>query len=59
MKCCYSQLELHADPGIPPHTVSSQTRPPGKCPQGSAHLYEGGKAASQVLCPNRFHVSAF
>lgn len=49
----YSQWGLHAGPMSPPDTASSQTLPPRKCPQGSAHLCRGGMAAYQVSGPKK------
>lgn len=57
LRCSDSPWGLRADPGIPPCTASSQTRPPRKCPRGSAHLYEGGKAAYRVSGPKNTTVA--
>ena len=63
--CChcfssYLQWGFHADLGLPPYTASSQTRHPRKCPQGSAHPCEGGKAVYQASGPKnklKYHFS--
>lgn len=49
--CSYSRRGFRADPRSPLYTASSQTPPPRKCPRGSAHLYEGGKAAYRASGP--------